>query len=212
MQNLYILLFALSSTCHPSYVPTLKILPREQRMMTDSYRGVRRALQTVTCAISPHSGKKDVFDCAEIENAAHRIGMELSLTTLGPFYRSVVRLRNSSNEKGKILGYTSGSILPPLLRQDAMKIFAVNTGNQLSRNTTIKQTRGWSSPSMFGLSVLLGAYGMRYAYEKGCTKAELLAINDNEKQHEILVRHYKRLGLRPVKEVTEDISCIPGPF
>ena len=65
---------------------------------------------------------------------------------------------------------------------------------------------------MFGLSVLLGAYGMRYAYEKGCTKAELLAINDNEKQHEILVRHYKRLGLRPVKEVTEDISCIPGPF
>ena len=155
--------------------------------------------------------ESEIFTIPEIQDAARRIGMEISLSTLGPFYRSVIRLANSGNEsKGEIIGYTSGSIIAPLLRQDAMKIFAVNTGNRLSRSHDLKSTRGWKSPSTFGLTLLLGAYGARYAYDQGCTKAELLAINDNAKQHEILVRHYKRLGLKPVREVDESISCIAG--
>jgi hypothetical protein len=153
-----------------------------------------------------------LFSCADIQDAARRIGMEITLSTLGPFYRTVIRLaaKDEAGPKGKIIGYTSGTVTPPLLRQDAMKIYFVNTGNQLSRKDDLKKSRGWTSPTTFGLSLLLGAYGVRYAYDQGCTKAELLAINDNERQHTILRRHYQRLGLKPVREVTEDLSCIPG--
>ena len=156
--------------------------------------------------------KTKLFTCAEIQDAARRIGMEISLSTLGPFYRTVIRLatKDEADPKGKIIGFTSGTITAPLLRQDTMKIYGVNTGNQLSRKEAQKNTRGWTSPTTFGLSLLLGAYGGRYAYDQGCTKAELLAINDNERQHTILQRHYQRLGLKPVREVTEDLSCIPG--
>jgi hypothetical protein len=156
--------------------------------------------------------KMELFTCAEIQDAARRIGMEISLSTLGPFYRTVIRLaaKDESDPKGKIIGFTSGTITVPLLRQDTMKIYGVNTGNQLSRRESLKNNRGWTSPTTFGLSLLLGAYGGRYAYDQGCTKAELLAINDNERQHTILKRHYQRLGLKSVREVTEDLSCIPG--
>jgi hypothetical protein len=33
---------------------------------------------------------------------------------------------------------------------------------------------------------------------------------DSEKQHRVLLRHYKRLGMVPVRDITEDIACVPG--
>lgn len=50
---------------------------------------------------------------------------------------------------------------------------------------------------------------MRHAYDKGCKKAELLAINDNEKSHQLLLGFYRTAGFVAVKEVTNDISCVP---
>ena len=91
-----------------------------------------------------------------------------------------------------------------------MKILSVNTGNVFSKTKNEKQERGWTSPSTFGLSLLLGAYAVRCAYDQGCTKAELLAIHDDDRQHAILKRHYQRLGLKPVRYVSEDIASIPG--
>jgi hypothetical protein len=145
----------------------------------------------------------------EIEEAAHRCGMELSIKTLGPFYRAVIRLAKKG-ETGKIIGYTTGSIIPPLLRQETMVITSVNSGNSLTRKRSQKENRGWTCPTTFGLSLLLGAYAGRFAFDKSCSKAELLAINDSERQHSILKRHYLRLGLKSVREITESISSIPG--
>jgi hypothetical protein len=182
------------------------------------FRGNKECAESSILKTSQHNSalnqdsKDRLFTCADIQDAARRIGMEISLSTLGPFYRTVIRLsiKDEADPKGKIIGVTSGTITSPLLRQDAMKIYGVNTGNQLSRKESLKKYRGWTSPTTFGLSLILGAYGMRYAYDQGCTKAELLAINDNDRQHMILRRHYQRLGLKPVREVTEDLSCIPG--
>jgi len=36
-----------------------------------------------------------------------------------------------------------------------------------------------------------------------------LAIDDGEKQHKRLVRHYKRLGLNVIRYVGEDITNVP---
>jgi hypothetical protein len=156
--------------------------------------------------------ESDIFTCQDIDDASRRCGMEISLSTLGPFYRVVMRLAegDTENKKGKIIGYTTGSIFSPLLRQDTMLIYGVNSGNMMSKASPEKKERGWSSPSTLGLSLLLGAYAGRYAFDQGCVKAELLAINDDERQHAILRRHYQRLGLKPVRQVTEDLASIPG--
>lgn len=39
--------------------------------------------------------------------------------------------------------------------------------------------------------VLLGALAMRHAYDCGCKKAELLAINDDERTHALLKAFYR---------------------
>jgi len=50
---------------------------------------------------------------------------------------------------------------------------------------------------------------MRHAYDKGCRKAELLAINDDEKSHRLLLGFYRTAGFVAVKEVTNEIGCVP---
>ena len=50
---------------------------------------------------------------------------------------------------------------------------------------------------------------MRHAYDCGCRKAELLAIYDDEKTHRLLKGFYKLAGFVVVKEVTNDVLCIP---
>ncbi|KAJ1475965.1 hypothetical protein T484DRAFT_3137015 [Baffinella frigidus] len=164
----------------------------------------------------------------ELEATAELWGLSLSFSNLGPFYRAVVRLKNDqpgagegdTSGKDEAFAYTTGSILGSLLRQDTMRIASVNTGNAFSgssrnaggerdRSAMIKE-RGWRSPSVNGISILLGAYAMVHARDKGCTKAELLAIKDEDRQHAVLTRHYKRLGMVPVREITEDIACVPG--
>ncbi|KAM3573768.1 hypothetical protein VYU27_004270 [Nannochloropsis oceanica] len=71
-----------------------------------------------------------------------------------------------------------------------------------------KQLEG-SKKFPYGCGLLLGAAAMRHAYEKGCKKAELLAINDDEKSHQLLLGFYRTAGFVVVKEVTNDISCVP---
>jgi len=61
----------------------------------------------------------------------------------------------------------------------------------------------------YGCGLLLGAAAMRHAYDKGCRKAELLAINDDEKSHRLLLGFYRTAGFVAVKEVTNEIGCVP---
>ena len=43
----------------------------------------------------------------------------------------------------------------------------------------------------------------------GNTRAQLLCIRDDERQHRSLVRFYRRLGFRTLREVGDDIKSIP---
>ena len=58
------------------------------------------------------------------------------------------------------------------------RVSSVNTGNELSRDRIkkLKAERDWRVPTVFGCSLVLGAYVMAIAREKGCKTAELLAI------------------------------------
>jgi len=154
------------------------------------------------------------YSLDEIEAAARSAGFTITMTNMGPLYRAILRIAPKPGEegKGKAIGYTNGALVPPLLRQDTMQISFVNTGNPNSMTKEKRvsvEERGFTSNSVYGLSLLLGAYAMRYAYDRGCRRAELLAIKDNEKQEKVLRRHYRRLGFREVREVTDDIFCVP---
>ena len=116
----------------------------------------------------------------------------LSLKTLGPFYSIVCR---DTDEKGKIWGLTTGFTIPflRLMHCDALQIFTRGVGGIEG-----DRLRG----GVLGLGLLLGAATFAFGYQLGCTKAEILAINDDDKWHARLVRYYCRFGFVPVVEVT----------
>ena len=60
---------------------------------------------------------------AEIEACAADFGIELSLTTLGPFYRVVARLAGDSSN-AEPMGYTEGFVAPlfGLVHLDTMQV------------------------------------------------------------------------------------------
>ena len=55
----------------------------------------------------------------------------------------------------------------------------------------------------------MGSWALAWALEKGCKNAELLAVNDEDRMHAILIRLYEGFGFDIVKEVGDESSSIP---
>ncbi|KXZ46136.1 hypothetical protein GPECTOR_46g205 [Gonium pectorale] len=110
---------------------------------------------------------------------------------LGPFYRIVCR---DGDDQGSILGIANGFVAPlfGLMHCDTMQIFT--RGLKGADGQRLR-----SSP--LGLGLLLGGAMFAYGHARGCRKAELLAINDDDVWHERLVRYYSYFGFRPVRVV-----------
>ncbi|PSC70810.1 Viral IAP-associated factor [Micractinium conductrix] len=147
--------------------------------------------------------------------------MELSVKSLGPTYRIVCRdsvaapppdprRPPSSAERtaeeagagvggaGRVLAVTSGFLVPPplgLMHCDMLQVFTKN-----QRGDEGARTRG----GVLGLGLLMGAATFAFGVAAGCTKAEILAINDDEAWHERLVGYYSRFGFVPVRTVRGD--------
>lgn len=72
---------------------------------------------------------------------------------------------------------------------------------------------GASALDFGGVGAAIGLYmGYRclmHGLDKGCSKAEFLAIDDEEFQHKRLVKYYKQFGFKIVKYVGEDVQDIP---
>ena len=45
-----------------------------------------------------------------------------------------------------------------------------------------------------GICFIMGSWALKWAYDKGCRRAELLAVDDSEKMHAVLVALYKSFG------------------
>ncbi len=156
-------------------------------------------LAASSSASSPSSSPQPLVTQQEIDDCAASFGLELRLSTLGPFYRVIARLKGQ-DDKSEPIGYTDGFVAPPfkLVHLDTMQV----------RRRYWKQLEG-AQKFPYGCGVLLGATAMRHAHDNGCTKAELLAINDDEKTHTVLKKFYRTAGFVTVKEVTNDILCVP---
>ena len=65
---------------------------------------------------------------------------------------------------------------------------------------------------IYGPSALLAAAMLAWVKESapfGCHTAEILAIDDDSRQHKVLVRFYKVVGLRQVRQVDDGFASIP---
>jgi uncharacterized membrane protein YgcG len=143
----------------------------------------------------------------EVQAAAAAKGLALTLKTLGPFYRIVCReaagaggggggasggsnssssnsssSSSSSNEgsskgsEGKLLGVTAGFLAPPfkLAHCDTLQVFTRGL-----RGAEGARVRGGAG---LNVALLLGGAVFAHAAAAGCTKAEILAINDDGRQ------------------------------
>jgi hypothetical protein len=106
----------------------------------------------------------------EAADIAKSRGLSLYLRTLGPVYRVVCR--DGSGEAGRILAVTTGFVAPPLgiMHCDTLQVFTAGMKGEEGSRARV---------GVMGLGLLIGGATFAYGLEAGCTKAEILAINDD---------------------------------
>ena len=110
-------------------------------------------------------------------------------------------------EDRDLVGYTNGfAQLGGVLHCDTMQIRRFSGYYSKRGQGSLQTSNRVPNPGVYGLGMLLGGVCCLFGLEQGSTRAELLAIMDDERQHRILVRYYKRLGFKAVREVGDDLS------
>jgi len=72
----------------------------------------------------------------------------------------------------------------------------------------VTEQKSAPKPGTYGLGLILGGCAACFGRECGATRAELLAIFDDPRQNKILVRYYKRLGFKEVRDVGDSLQSI----
>lgn len=140
----------------------------------------------------------------QLEDFADREGVVLSLTSLGPGYRGLVRAKHNTSQ---ILGYVEGFVRPTgnLLHIDKMEVFRKLVKQARSENPD--EFRGGGN--RLGVGLLIAYLCLLHGQEQGCDTAEFLAIDDEDFQHKRLVRLYQHAGFDVIKYVGDEFTDIP---
>lgn len=137
-----------------------------------------------------------------------RHGLTLSLWTLGPLYKMTCLM-----DSGVLIGETDGFVVPftGLLHCDTVRIYNSRfRGQVLTAKGNKASSDGMASIGAMGVGKLMACGLAAYGLSRGCHTAEILAIRDDDETHRKLVLYYRRLGFRPVKEVTgESLGDVP---
>ena len=131
----------------------------------------------------------------DVTAAAQARGLALRLTTTGPLFTVSATAVADVDDTPWEVGVLQGFLLPPplggLLHLDSVRVF----------NSRLRGNLRGKAQSPFGIAVLLGAAAFAHAYAAGCTRAELLAIDDGNGYAQRLVTYYRRLGFVTVRTV-----------
>lgn len=155
----------------------------------------------------------------ELDEIARRKGLQLSTETVGPFFKITARRRSGAkrievvNADGEVLEKESedmsviathdGFIAPfpfRILHLDTMRVYNSRINSQCTEEER-KMLK-----STFGVSILLGCESLRLGRDAGCTKAELLSIDDGNEYAPKLVKYYERLGFKIVRKVGDGLN------
>lgn len=105
---------------------------------------------------------------SDILEASRRQKLDLQLQTIGPFFRITAKSLETHKELGRAEGIIRVWLGGKVLHLDSIKL----------RRDTLGMEK-----SIFGIGLFIGAMAIRYGYDCGCKKAELLAINDTPLYH-----------------------------
>ena len=141
---------------------------------------------------------------------AYRLELRYAEAATGKELPTAATFGNAEEAPNALLGYCTGFTQPfgpAHLESIQMRQF---TGYHTRRRKgwSGRETRYEAAPRVErGLGLLLGAAVVCYMREVAPFKhpaMQLLAINDDERQHKTLVRYYRGLGFEAVREVSGD--------
>jgi hypothetical protein len=125
----------------------------------------------------------DFFTFKDIEDYAKISGLTLNCTTTGPF----LRIEAFPTGEVELIGYLTAFIRPL-----PFGLFHLDTIKVKNRRQNLGYVRkNWTIDGP-GISFIMGSYALLWAYERGCRKSQLLAVNDEALMHAILTRLYQR--------------------
>ena len=125
----------------------------------------------------------DFFTFKDIEDYAKISGLTLNCTTTGPF----LRIEAFPTGEVELIGYLTAFIRPL-----PFGLFHLDTIKVKNRRQNLGYVRkNWTIDGP-GISFIMGSYALLWAYERGCKKSQLLAVNDEALMHAILTRLYQR--------------------
>lgn len=153
----------------------------------------------------------DELSSAELNLAARKLGVELKENIIGPWYQMELY------SKDRQIGKTSGWAQPwGLMHLETIEVrrftgywvqkppSGVDVGGEEASQEKKKYSDVAKVARWFGLILSMSiACWNRERSPTFCNEAHLLAIKDEEKQHERLVRYYKSLGFKTLKEVDD---------
>jgi hypothetical protein len=144
---------------------------------------------------------KSKFTIAEIDEYAKICGLRIKCT------ENALSLRLDAfplNDDINAIGYLTAFIRPiplGLLQLDTIQV------KNRRQNLGFKREL-WTVDGP-GISFIMGSYALRWASDKGCNEAELLAVNDSERMEAILVKLYESFGLKIIRKVGDDLASVP---
>jgi len=150
----------------------------------------------------------------ELERIAKRKGLRLTTTRVGPFFKITARkidaMGRFEGEEGvregddmSVIATHDGFIAPfpfNILHLDTMRVYNSRINSQCTEEER-KMLK-----STFGVSILLGCESLRLGRDAGCTKAELLSIDDGNEYAPKLVKYYERIGFKIIRKVGDGLN------
>lgn len=135
----------------------------------------------------------DMYSLEDLDYYASCIGIVLKKTVSGPY----LKLEAYERGEDKPSGYLTGFVRPftGILQLETIQ---VRNRRQVLGYRPIPQ-----GVENKGISFILGCYSLRWAFAKGCYKAELLAVRDTPVMEAILIRLYESYGYK-VKATIEE--------
>ena len=159
----------------------------------------------------------ELIQLSEVEEVAARLGCRLAVSSIGPAYK--VELLWASDVAQQMIGGDASR--PDLLGSSegfTQPTGVVHLENIQLRRFTGYWRRSWSrryeaTPKLkrrhLGLLVSVGvAAWIKEQDPFQCQRMQLLAIFDEEKQHATLVRYYRRLGFKEMRDVGDDFRGV----
>lgn len=157
-------------------------------------------LTTKRLKISSHASSKSYFSVPDLVQYANLFGLNINIID-NPIYLRLeaVPIDNPSECVG---------FLTAFIRPVPFKLLQLDTIQVKNRRQTLGFRRNNWAPDGSTITFIMGSIALRWAHDKGCANAELLAVKDSEKMHRILVRLYENFGFQKIREVgdLEDAS------